>query len=210
MFETLVSGPATEPVSLSEAKNFLRIDSDITQDDALLTMLIAAARRYAESYLGRSLITQTWKQVSDAFPGNQQTLVMPGVPYSWPSHALLLGRSPVQSITSVQYLDMGGTLQTMSSSDYAVDLVSEPTRITPVFGKIWPVTLPQIGAVSVTYVAGYGAAAAAVPEGIRQWILLRLSTLYQNREEHAVMSRGRIDPLPFIDGLLDPYRVVRA
>jgi hypothetical protein len=46
-----------------------------------------------------------------------------------------------------------------------------------------------------------------VPEGIKTWIKLRVGSLYVHREEVASMTRGRIDPLPFIDGLLDPYKV---
>ena len=46
-----------------------------------------------------------------------------------------------------------------------------------------------------------------MPEGIKSWIKLRLGNLYAHREEIAVLSRGRIDSLPFVAGLLDPYRV---
>ena len=88
-----------------------------------------------------------------------------------------------------------------------VESACEPARITPVFGQVWPPSLPQIGAVSVTFDAGYGAA-SDVPEGIKSWIKLRVGSLYTHREEMAVLSRGRIDPLPFVQGLLDPYRVV--
>jgi hypothetical protein len=75
-----------------------------------------------------------------------------------------------------------------------------------VFGQIWPVALPQIGAVSVVFDVGYGGP-SDVPEGIKSWIKLRLGSLYAHREEVASMARGRIDPLPFVDGLLDPYKV---
>jgi hypothetical protein len=94
----------------------------------------------------------------------------------------------------------------MPAANYTVDSTCEPARITPVFGQIWPIALPQIGAVSVIFDAGYGDA-SAVPEGIKTWIKLRLGSLYVHREEVASMTRGRIDPLPFIDGLLDPYKV---
>jgi len=94
----------------------------------------------------------------------------------------------------------------MPAANYTVDSACEPARITPVFGQIWPIALPQIGAVSVIFDAGYGDA-SAVPEGIKTWIKLRLGSLYVHREEVASMTRGRIDPLPFIDGLLDPYKV---
>ena len=51
------------------------------------------------------------------------------------------------------------------------------------------------------------ASAAQVPEGIKSWIKLRVGSLYAHREEIAVLSRGRVEALPFIDGLLDPYKV---
>jgi hypothetical protein len=95
----------------------------------------------------------------------------------------------------------------MPALTYTVDAACEPARITPVFGQIWPICLPQIGAVSVTFDAGYGTA-SQVPEGIKSWIKLRLGSLYAHREEVAALSRGRIESLPFIDGLLDPYKVV--
>ena len=82
----------------------------------------------------------------------------------------------------------------------------EPARLTPVFGKTWPPTLPQIGSVIVTFDAGYGAG-SSVPEGIKSWIKLRVGSLYGHREEIAVLTRGRIDSLSFVDGLLDGYRV---
>jgi hypothetical protein len=46
-----------------------------------------------------------------------------------------------------------------------------------------------------------------VPEGLRNWILLRTGSLYENREEVAILNRGKVEELPFVDGLLDPYRV---
>lgn len=184
----LVTPPSGEPVSLAEAKLHLRVDVD--DDDALISSLIATARQAAETLTGRQLISARWKLVLDAFPWGE----------------ILLAKCPVQSIVSIQYLDMNGLSQMLPSSDYVVDTACEPARITPVFGKTWPPTLPQIGAVTVTFDAGYGAA-SAVPEGLKSWIKLRVGSLYAHREEMSILMRGRIDPLPFVDGLLDPYRV---
>jgi uncharacterized phiE125 gp8 family phage protein len=130
-----------------------------------------------------------------------------GQAFSLPGHAILLFKTPVQSVVSINYLDMGSALQVMPAATYTVDTACEPARITPVFGQIWPICLPQIGAVSVTFDAGYGTA-SQVPEGIKSWIKLRVGSLYAHREEVASLSRGRIESLPFIDGLLDPYKVV--
>jgi uncharacterized phiE125 gp8 family phage protein len=198
--------PSVEPVDLPTAKLHLRVD--FSDDDTLITMLISAARRYAESYCGRSFITQQWNLVLDSFPGPSQIGVPYGQKYSIPGHAIQIERGPVQSVQSITYLAMDGSTQTMPSTDYIADLVSAPPRITPVFGKIWPIPMPQIAAVSVKFTAGYGDTAAQVPEGIRHWILMRTNTLYENREEVAILGRGKVEALPFIDGLLDPYRVV--
>ena len=200
----LVTPPAEEPVTLIEAKLHLRVDFD--DDDTLIASLITAARQAAETLTGRQFITARWKQVLDCFPGPSLMGVPAGQAFTLPGHAILLAKAPVQSVVSINYLDMGSVNQTMSALTYTVDAASEPARITPVFGQIWPICLPQIGAVSVTFDAGYGTA-AQVPEGIKSWIKLRVGSLYAHREEVAALSRGRIDSLPFIDGLLDPYKV---
>ena len=200
----LVTPPSEEPVSLWEAKLHLRVDFD--EDDMLIASLITAARQAAETLTGRQFTTARWKQVLDCFPGPSLMGVPAGQAFTLPGHAILLAKAPVQSVISINYLDMGSVSQTMPVSNYTVDSACEPARITPVFGQIWPICLPQIGAVSVTFDAGYGTA-AQVPEGIKSWIKLRVGSLYAHREEVAAISRGRIDSLPFIDGLLDPYKV---
>jgi uncharacterized phiE125 gp8 family phage protein len=181
------SVPATEPVTLAEARLFCRVDS--TAEDTLITSLIAAARQDAEMILQRSLITQGWRLVLDSFPA-----------------CIELERGTVLTVTAITYMDMAGVWQTLSASDYVSDLSGCPARITPVFGKVWPVTLPQIGAVKVEYTAGYGAAAADVPEAIKRWIKLRVATIFENREE---VARGDLRAMPYVDGLLDAFRVVR-
>ena len=200
----LVTPPSEEPVSLWEAKLHLRVDFD--EDDMLIASLITAARQAAETLTGRQFTTARWKQVLDCFPGPSLMGVPAGQAFSLPGHAILLFKTPVQSVVSINYLDMGSVNQTMPALTYTVDAACEPARITPVFGQIWPICLPQIGAVSVTFDAGYGTA-AQVPEGIKSWIKLRVGSLYGHREEMAVLSRGRIDPLPFVDGLLDGFKV---
>jgi hypothetical protein len=189
---TLATGPSVEPVLLSDVKNYLRIDSDITNDDALITMLISAARRYAERYTGLSFITQHWTATTDNFPG----VVVPPTPFAavaaWlpnpqPSPELMLLHGPVISVDSITYLDVNGTLQTMNpATDYVVDL-------TGIF--------PRIG-----FTAGMGADASSVPEEIKHWIMMRVGTLYENREEVAILNRGKVEALPFVDSLLDYYR----
>ncbi|QKE40358.1 MAG: phage head-tail connector protein [Ferrovum myxofaciens] len=149
----LISGPVVEPVSLLEAKAHLRVD--ISDDDALISALIVAARMHAETVTRRALIAQSWKLVLDSFPGPTLIGIPWGKPFTLPGHAIILEKSQVRVVTAIQYLDMSGVIQVMPAANYTVDLTSEPCRITPVFGQIWPIPMPQIGAVEVDFSAGY-------------------------------------------------------
>ena len=200
----LITPPAAEPVSLAEAKLHLRVDFD--EDDALIQALISAARQAAEMLTQRQLVTARWRMVLDSFPGCGLMGVPAGQTFTLPGHAILIPKSPLQSVVEIRYLDMAGVSQVMPSAHYTVDKACEPARITPAFGQIWPVALPQIGAVGVIFDAGYGTA-SAVPEGLKSWIKLRVGSLYGHREEVATLTRGRIDALTFVDSLLDGYRV---
>ena len=182
----LVTAPTEEPVSLADAKLHLRVDG--TTDDTLITALIVAARKWAEEYTGRQFVTATWDWFLDGF---------------CPSFSVPL--PPLQSVTSIKYLDTTGTEQTLASSTYRVDAVSEPGRIALDYGKSWPSTHPVINAVTVRFVAGYGAA-AAVPEPIRQAILILIGELYEQRQESII---GNIQSsVPFgVRALLTPYKV---
>ena len=206
------SPPTVEPVSVSEAKVHLEaIDST---HDTMLSLLIAAARQYAESYCNRSFITQSWRLTLDAFPGRwDQSMSPAGVSFSLPRNAVLLERAPIQSVDAITYTDMGGVervIDSPGSPDYAIDLSGSLGRMTPGFGRIWPITLPQIGVVSIDYTAGYGDAATDVPELIRNWIMVRVNTMFENREEVAVLQRGTVSALPHVDRLLDEFRVITA
>ena len=53
--------PAVEPVSLPDARLFLRLDQD--EEDGLLGTLITAARLMIEAASGRMLIDQDWRIV---------------------------------------------------------------------------------------------------------------------------------------------------
>jgi len=177
----------SEPVALSDLKDHLRITD--TTDDALLSSLIVSCRNYAENSLGRALITQTWVKTLDEFP-----------------NAIELPYPPVQAITSVEYIANDGTLTLLAAAAYELDERTEPGWLVPAYDYEWPSTRPSINAVTVTYTAGYGDI-GDVPQAIKTWIMLMVGHLYENRE--ASLVSAPIVPLPFIDGLLDPYRVRR-
>lgn len=151
----LITPPTAEPLSLVEAKLQARVST--ATEDALMTALIAASRDYAQNKTQHQLVAARYQLVLDSFPGPSLMGVPIGKPYGLPAHAIVIPIGSVLQIESIQYTDMGGTVQTMPTTDYVADISSDPTRITPVFGKIWPIPLPQIGAVVVTFRAGMAA-----------------------------------------------------
>ena len=169
----LQTAPTTEPVTLAEAKNHVRVDT--TADDALITGLITAARLSVETFTRRALITQVWDLYMDRFPG-RDTILLPRPPLI----------STLETPVTITYRLMAGTEMTFSSSNYVVDTTSEPGRIKLVLAAAWPgdVLYPLAG-VRVRYPAGYGAA-AAVPQIYKQAILLLVGHWYENREQVGV------------------------
>ena len=178
---TLVTAPATEPVSLTDVKTFLRIDG--TTDDAILTMLIASARRMAEEYTKRAFITQTWKLVMDRF--SEWDDVLPPGYYQAPSpflvngsQAIQLSRQPIQSITSIKTTDTANAQTAVSVTTYALDTATG--RILLNEGYSWPSSLRTHSAVEIIFVAGW-TSAALVPDPIKQGILQHIAASYTNK-----------------------------
>lgn len=212
--------PAEEPVSLVEARTHVRIDH--YDDDALLRLLITGARERAEQICRRALITQSWKLILDEFPhpgasSRASNLygefgVTPG-PLTTirtdrsTGYEIIPGIPTLQSVESIKYIDGDGVQQTLDPTQYKVDPASIMGRIVPAYGTSWPATRAEISAVEVSFTSGYGAA-AAVPRSIKNWMLIMIGTLYENREAVAILSRGKVEPLPFVDRILDPYRVL--
>lgn len=188
---TLITPAANEPVTLAEARAQCRVDG--TDDDALFTIFIAAARSRAEHETGRRFITQTWRQTLDAFPSTSD---------------IRLEVPPCASIAQLQYVNAAGTLTTLSSSDYVLDAAVGPAGwLFPADGTTWPETDDVVNAVRIDIVAGYGADSTFVPQDLRSWMLLTIGFLYAQRE--AIDASGRMVELParFYDGLLDAHRV---
>ena len=179
--------PAAGPVTLAEAKLHCKIDD--AADDALVGALIQAAREQAEHETGRALMPQTWDMLLDDFPS---------------ASAIELVKPPVSAITYIKYYDAAGVLQTFASADYALDASGLLPRVLLGYGKSWPSVRAQQNAVQIRIACGY-ADAAAVPGAIKQWMLLNIGHWYQNRE--AVNIGNIVTRMPFIDGLLDPYRL---
>jgi uncharacterized phiE125 gp8 family phage protein len=194
----VVTGPQVEPVSLTDMKLHLREDGP--DQDALISVLIEAAREYAENYTRRAFVTQTLELGLPCFPSD-------GI--------IQLPRPPLQSVLWVKYTDANGVLQTMPTSDYQIDTFREPALIKPSYLTTWYLsTRNDFNAVQVRYVAGYTGAGSPtpddyliseVPSALKAWLKVRVATLYEHRESFVLQPGANPISLPrdLIDGLLD-------
>jgi uncharacterized phiE125 gp8 family phage protein len=182
-----IIAPAAPAVTLADAKVNLRIDHNDL--DMVVLAWIEGVTGYAEHYMGRSIINQTWRVVLDKFP-----------------RAIRLDFPPVVSVVSVKFYDDAGALQTLDPQDYYLDKHTQPCYVVPTVGKSWPVTQCRINAVEVEYVAGYGATDADVPEDIRLYLLAKIVELFDpSLNVGGIATVGK--PYSFIDNLLDRHKV---
>lgn len=213
----LITAPVTEPISLEDAKLFLRLDADPGVEDTLIEALIIAARQKAEAIISRQLITATWEMRLDRFPcygfnqagfGSIKNYDL-GYHHQGLTDIIYLPYPPLQSVDSIKYLDESGTEQTLiENTDYLVDTYSEPARITPAYNVFWPFTRPVVNAVRIVFTAGYGDAPGDVPEAIMNWIKALVGSLWENRETVFVAPNTvNMVELGFLDGLLDEYKM---
>lgn len=190
---SLVTAPSGEPVDLATVKAQLTID--VSSYDGLLLGLLTAARRHVETVTGRALYQQTWDAKFGAFPSDDDGIWLP--------------KAPLQSVTSVTYLDANGASQTWSSASYTVDAPSGPHaqrgRLYPKYGVVYPTTQDVPNAITVRFVAGYGTTAATVPEELRLAIALLVGHWFENRE---ASTAGGVVPIPMgFDALIWPFKV---
>jgi uncharacterized phiE125 gp8 family phage protein len=182
----LTTPPATEPVTLDDAKAHLKVD--VTDDDALITSLISAARARAEWHTGRAFVTQSW------------TLWLDG----WPCNGIVeIPLPPLQSVASVTAYALDDTATILDAAAYHVDTASSPARLTLKLNASPPVNLRRINAIAITFTAGYGDAGGDVPAPVREAILKMIANFYVNRGDAAAVT-----PAEAL-ALLAPYRLVR-
>lgn len=177
--------PATEPISLSEAKLHCRVDG--SAEDTLIEALIQAATRAVEEMTGRALIAQTLELRIDCWPA-----------------LLYLPRPPAASISSITYTDDDGAVATLDAAAYTLRTGMQPAYIRFDSTLRPSATLAEDAAIVVRYVAGYGAA-NDVPMPLRQAMLLLIGHWYNNREAVGASNQAS---LPFaVESLIAPYRV---
>lgn len=190
---SLITAPAVEPVVIDDVLPDLGYPVSSGLDEATLAVITArvtpkiiAARSFVEGYLRLALITQTLQLTMDGFPGQDRRYNRCGY------HEIVLPRPPFQSIVSFHYVDMNGTLQSLTedttygnstSLQYTYQLATggerAAARLTPSFGRPWPPIRWVPNNVLIQYKTGFGDTATTVPEAIKTEIRIRTKWLYE-------------------------------
>lgn len=185
---SVVTPPSVEPISLIDAKAWLRVDDSI--DDSVIDGLIVAAREKVETDTGRRLITQTIDQTMDALPCSHDPIV------------LMTG--PSASITSITTYDTDDQSSIVDPGTYFLDASRAPARIILNADESWPTDLRCQVAAVIRAVAGYGVAGTDVPEALRLALRLLLTDWYEGGCDPKATSAGVCRAY---DALIWPYRL---
>jgi hypothetical protein len=199
----VVTPPASEPVTVDQAKRHCRIDND--NDDDLVTLYITTARLMVENWLNRACFTQqlqwnvTWAPPPTATPLVPQSLIV--FPLNWPplvKRPIELPRAPTVSVEKIMWGPIED-MQLADPEDYALNLGVEPAYV-----AVKPQLLPQIPqqSMQIFYTSGYDASdATKVPAPILHGILMTVAYLYEQRGDVAA------DLSPAVRNMLTPYRL---
>lgn len=189
----LVTPPAAEPITLTEAKAHLNVTSSTL--DTYITGLITTVRRSIERYLNRAILTQTWKVYADCWKSEMV------IPYP-----------RLQSVTHVKYYDINGTQQTLATDQYWVVASDEPGRIV----RREDVTYPELqhgrpDAIEIQYVAGWLATAASpdfgvIPDEIKHAMKVMLTNYFEHKGD--VVLGNVVHKIPqHVTDLIHSYKI---
>lgn len=157
-----VSDPSAEPVSVSSAKSYMRVDH--TTDDTVISGLIQGERQTVEDFANRAMITQTKVYKADDLDKDVK------LPYG-----------PVQSITSVATIESNGSTSDVDASDYyqAGDRVH--------FTTIPDEDRATLG-FEIKYKTGYSDTAAGVPDALKTAVKEQIQQVYDGSMGEGVLT----------------------
>ncbi len=150
--------PATEPVTLTEAKTHCRVEG--SDSDAELSTMTAAARTFVEDYCGIKLVSQTVVLRCSSF-----------------CDLIDLPVAPLSAVASIAYLDSDGVSQALSTDVYETVLIGLEPHIRLKINQSWPSIRTASDAITITATAGY----ASVPTPIHRAMMLLIACWFDSR-----------------------------
>jgi len=196
MYALQISSISTaEPVEIADVKTHLKIQT--TAEDTLIDLYITAARQSCENLIKRSLVDTRWALMIDDFYSSRIELPRPPL-------------STVVADITVSYRKTDGNTTNLSSTYYTIEHRAEPGFLRLNHQLNWPNNVQDSeGAVTISYRSGYSSVTetTACPEGIKHWIKMRVGQMLEYRESLTDERPARVQA-DFVDGLLDPYKVI--
>ena len=183
-----ITPPAAEPVTPADLKQHLRVTHN--SEDALIASLIKAAREEVEQATGLALISQVWRLYLDCWPSSQ---VVP------------LLRAPVISVDVITVYNAAGAPGVQQLSAFVLDRSSRPARLAIPNAPTGPGT--ALNGIEIDFTAGFGAAGADVPDGLKRAILLLAAHWYEFRGAEAFERDSAAWP-PSFERIIARYRKV--
>jgi uncharacterized phiE125 gp8 family phage protein len=187
MPQILTTPPAVEALSLAEVKAHLRITH--SDDDTYISTLIISARRTIEAQFGICLLQQSWSVFRDCWPCD-------GI-FSTPLF-------PVMSVVDLKVYGDDDVAATIDPAHYYLDAASCPARIALRRGRAFPPPGRRTNGIELKLLTGFGTTTAAVPQQVKQALLIIISDWFANRGD---LGAGTL-PLSALE-LLSPYKNVR-
>lgn len=166
----LIGAPAIEPVSLADAKSWLREDG--AEEDQLIQTLIVAARMTLEAYTRRFFVTQSWRLVFDCWPDSVASKA-----------TLYIHFAPFEAATAIRVFDANDVAQTLNAAGYRAPSSMDGGRIS--FSSAPPAPGRATDGIEIDFNVGYGALASDVPRPLRQAILALVAHWREHRGDHG-------------------------
>jgi uncharacterized phiE125 gp8 family phage protein len=186
MIPILIQPPAVEPITLQQAKAWLRVDH--AADDELITALILAARLCVEAAARKALVAQTWRLSMDA----------------WPDGDIAIPLAPLRQVVAVRVYGADNVASAIAASTYVVDPPSQRVRFTT------PPREPgrAFGGCEIDVIAGLAANADSVPAPLRIAVRMLVARWFERRGDAESDSRFETMPAE-IAALIAPFRTMR-
>lgn len=164
-----------EPITIAIAKSHCRID--YSDEDSYLADIIARARQESEGLCGRRFGSQAWRLTFDAFDSVK-----------------LIGCGSILEITKVQHRSADGSWVDISPSQYEL-ISTAPSKIEFFSSFSNPPVVEFSEKLRIDLKCG-----DPLDAGARSWNLLRIASLFENRDTPP-------EPSEFMTHLLDAQRI---
>tara|TARA_B100000795_G_C22793149_1_gene437936 strand:- start:1377 stop:1967 length:591 start_codon:yes stop_codon:yes gene_type:complete len=189
-FKHTATFTGTEPISLDEAKAYLRVST--TADNAYITSLISTARETIEKDTNTALVTNSYKEYLDGFPVSNGGII----------DLQVSGALNTSTPVSISYMGSDSVTHDITlvlDTDFVSGEFRGRPRLQPI--NVWATARDLIGSVKISYTID-PIVATELP--LIQAMYLLISHFYDNR---SPIVYGSVKEMPIgYKKLIRPYK----